>query len=423
MGILKKLNPSLRLALIYLAFSVIWILLSDRVVSIIARNDIAIVGELQTAKGIIFVLLSSVLLLLTSRQIYRNLRATLQKKEELLDKLNALNEAAREGIIDYDPLTDRAEINDETKKLLGIDSTVVENFSFVHQGYIYAADRDRVNEFWKEFIESDHTLLQCEYRYGSNGNFKDVVSRGYAIRDKTTGRPLKIIYALQDVTPIRAAQKKYYEQQVQFNQSLSKTMIEAEEKEKSRWALELHDNVCQVLTVAKLYAGEALRNSDDPFVQKSKAMIEKALDDIRHISSSIRPPEFTTTTLYESITGLLENIRRLVSFDFQVDYDRRTEQVLSTGQKLMVYRIVQEQLNNITKYSGATLVNINISIGADSMVTIVLKDNGIGFDPSNVKTGIGLKNIASRLQLYSGDLKISSSPGSGCELSAQFSYV
>ena len=152
-------------------------------------------------------------------------------------------------------------------------------------------------------------------------------------------------------------------------------------------------------------------------------MIEKALDDIRHISSSIKPPEFSTTTLYESITGLLENIKRLVSFEFQIDYDSRSEQLLTTEQKLMVYRIVQEQLNNITKYSGATLVNINISIGADSMVTIVLKDNGIGFDPSNVKTGIGLKNIASRLQLYSGDLKISSSPGSGCELSAQFSYV
>lgn len=423
MRVSRKLNPSLRLALIYLAFSVAWILLSDRLVSIIARNDVAVIDQLQTVKGITFVVLSSILLLVSSLHIYNNLQTTLQKKEQLLDKLNALSEAAKEGIIDYDPLTDTAEINDEMKKLLGIDTSIVEHFSAVHEEHIYEGDRGRVNEFSKKFLESDHALLQCEYRYGSNGNFRDIVSRGYAIRDKKTGKPLKIIYALQDVTPIRTAQKRYYEQQVQFSQSLSKTMIEAEEKEKNRWALELHDNVCQVLTVAKLYAGEALRNGDDPFVQKSKTMIEKALDDIRHISSSIKPPEFSTTTLYESITGLLENIKRLVSFEFQIDYDSRSEQLLTTEQKLMVYRIVQEQLNNITKYSGATLVNINISIGADSMVTIVLKDNGIGFDPSNVKTGIGLKNIASRLQLYSGDLKISSSPGSGCVLSAQFSYV
>ncbi|MGZ3844985.1 MAG: PAS domain-containing sensor histidine kinase [Flavisolibacter sp.] len=419
----KKLSPSLRLALIYLGFSVVWILLSDRVVSIIARNDVAVISELQTAKGIIFVLLSSVLLLVSSLHIYRSLQTTLQKKEELLDKLNALSEAAKEGIIDYDPLTDTAEINDEMKSILGIDTSVVGNFSAVHQDHIYEADRDRVNEFWKKFIESDHNLLQCEYRYGANGTFRDIVSRGYAIRDKKTGRALKIIYALQDVTAIRTTQKKYYEQQVQFSQSLSKTMIEAEEKEKSRWALELHDNVCQVLTVAKLYADEALRNSENPYVQKSKAMIEKALDDIRHISSSIRPPEFNTTTLYESITGLLENIKRLVSFEFQIEYDRRTEELLTTGQKLMVYRIIQEQLNNITKYSGATLVNIEIAINENSVITIVVKDNGRGFDPSKVKTGIGLKNIGSRLQLYSGELKIASSPGSGCELRAQFSFV
>jgi two-component system sensor histidine kinase UhpB len=222
------------------------------------------------------------------------------------------------------------------------------------------------------------------------------------------------------VTELRDARTKNYQQQMAFRQSLSRTMVEAEEKEKNRWALELHDNVCQVLTVAKLFTEEALRNQDDPFIRKSKNMIEKAINDIRHISSSIKPPEFSTTSLYEAIEGLIDNIKRFVAFEFVIEYDHMADKLLSSEQKLMVYRVVQEQLNNITKYAGASRVELLVAV-ANKQVTVAVKDDGKGFDPAKVKTGIGLKNIGSRLQLFSGDVNIHSSPGKGCELKARFS--
>lgn len=414
------MNPSLRLALIYLAFSVLWILLSDKVVATIANNNVDTINNLQTAKGIVFVLSSGALLFFTSLQIYKNLQKTLQNKEEILEKLNALSEASKEGIIDLDIETDTALINDEMKSLLGAESSVIHRFSSIHNKHIHPDDRPRVQEHFKDFFEGKGLLCQCEYRYGSNGNYRDVVSRGYIIRDKKTQIPLKVIYALQDVTELRDARTKNYQQQMAFRQSLSRTMVEAEEKEKNRWALELHDNVCQVLTVAKLFTEEALRNQDDPFIRKSKNMIEKAINDIRHISSSIKPPEFSTTSLYEAIEGLIDNIKRFVAFEFVIEYDHMADKLLSSEQKLMVYRVVQEQLNNITKYAGASRVELLVAV-ANKQVTVAVKDDGKGFDPAKVKTGIGLKNIGSRLQLFSGDVNIHSSPGKGCELKARFS--
>lgn len=388
----------------------------------IASNDIDVINRLQTAKGIVFVLSSGLLLFFSSRQIYKNLRTTLKNKEELLDKLNALSEASREGIVDHDIETDTAFINDEMKSLLNVESSVINNFSVVHNKHIHPDDRSRVQEHFKDFLDGKNSLCQCEYRYIFNDSSKDIISRGYVIRDKKTQKPVKVIYAMQDVTEIRDARTKYHQQQMVFRQSLSRTMIEAEEKEKNRWALELHDNVCQVLTVAKLFTEEVLRDRDDPYIRKSKNMIEKAINDIRHISSSIKPPEFSTTSLYEAIEGLIDNIKRFVAFEFVIEYDHTAEQLLSAEQKLMVYRVVQEQLNNITKYAGASKVELHLAVANDH-VTIIVRDDGKGFDPSKVKTGIGLKNISSRLQLFSGDLNINSSLGKGCELKAHFSIA
>lgn len=416
---LKTISPSLRLALIYLTFSVLWILLSDELVNKIANHDTSYINKLQTIKGIVFVLSSGVLLFLSSLHIYKSLNKTLQIKEEILDKLNALSKASKEGIIDYDIDSDTGIVNDEMKDLLGLDNSVIEHFSIVHNKHIHPDDQSRVQEYFKSLLEGSGGLWQCEYRYAYDKGYKDVISRGYTIRHRVTNKPQKVVYALQDVTEIRDTRTRYFRQKLKFRQSLSRTMIEAEEKERERWAQELHDNVCQVLTVAKLYTEEAARKNDDPYIGKSQSMIEKAINDIRTISASIKPPEFSTTNLYEAIEGLIDNIRRFVSFEFVIDYDNSAEELLSAEQKLMVYRVIQEQLNNITKYAAASKVELLINI-VDNQVTIVLKDNGKGFDPEKTKTGIGLKNISSRLQLFSGDVSLNSSPGNGCELVARF---
>jgi signal transduction histidine kinase len=123
--------------------------------------------------------------------------------------------------------------------------------------------------------------------------------------------------------------------------------------------------------------------------------------------------------LIASIRELIDSILTIKNMQIDIHKDGFSEEVLSDIQKLMVYRITQEQLNNILKHSKAEHVDIAFS-RKGSQVRLTIEDDGIGFDTIKVKSGLGLKNIQHRLELFNGEMKIISSPERGCKLEAMF---
>ena len=91
------------------------------------------------------------------------------------------------------------------------------------------------------------------------------------------------------------------------------------------------------------------------------------------------------------------------------------EKVLGESLKLMIYRIVQEQINNILKHAAASKVTISIETDTDNIYLSIV-DNGIGFDSNKKSKGIGLRNIDNRVKFYSGTANIISGNGKGCRL-------
>ena len=91
---------------------------------------------------------------------------------------------------------------------------------------------------------------------------------------------------------------------------------------------------------------------------------------------------------------------------------------MTRGFKVNLFRIIQEQLNNIAKYAAASQVWIHIDAKKSLLVTV--RDDGKGFDPSVKPKGIGLMNIRNRAELYEGKMELTSSPGKGCSLSLSF---
>jgi signal transduction histidine kinase len=159
--------------------------------------------------------------------------------------------------------------------------------------------------------------------------------------------------------------------------------------------------------------------SSETLTHEAKKLVVESISEIRQLSASIKPPSFKDNMLVESIETLTQDIRRVQKIGFNIDSSHLDETKLADAHMLLVYRVVQEQLTNITKYSGANKVDINLSASGD-VVNIEIIDNGKGFDPERVKNGIGLRNIQSRLQVYKGKMKISSAPGNGCTLRATF---
>jgi two-component system, NarL family, sensor histidine kinase UhpB len=402
-----------------LLFSSIWILTSDEFVSKLAGNDAEANKHLQNFKGIFFVFFSGSLLYFSAYRYFNNLQETLQNKASLLQKLKALNEATAEGIIDYDFRTDTAILNDQMKTFMEVPDNVIKNFRQIHSSKMHPDDRQMIIEKFDSYLGANNTKWYSEYRYKINKEYRNILSQGFILRDKD-GRPIQMIYILKDVTEIKKSQEKLNEQQAIFRKSLALSVIEAQETERNRWALELHDNICQMLAVSKLYMEIGLNKQNNTSVLlQSKAIVEDAINEIRTISYNIKPPQFDLLTLGESIRMLVSNIKRFQDFEFIMDFNEVREMNLRIEHKLMIYRVIQEQLNNILKYAAAKEIYLSITI-EDGRATVYIQDDGNGFDPEKIKNGIGLNNIRSRLQAFSGNLTINSAPGKGCELIAVF---
>jgi two-component system sensor histidine kinase UhpB len=129
-------------------------------------------------------------------------------------------------------------------------------------------------------------------------------------------------------------------------------------------------------------------------------------------------PKLVEDGLIRSVQLLLTQLNASVELKFQLT-NYIVENDLSGDLKINIYRIIQEQLNNITKHSKASHSEIEINQEGRKLF-IVIKDDGIGFDTSVVANGIGLSNIETRVQLFDGKMKIISSPGKGCEVKIEF---
>lgn len=420
---LPKRSPALRLAILYLLVSTAWILLSDRIVLRIIGNDVEELQVIQSIKGIMFVALGSILLFLVSRRYYRWLTRALSKTEDMLHRYQGLSEASKEGISDHDLRTDTALLNEQMRYFMQEPSHGVSGFEERHRKRIHPGDLDRVVRNYNETLATTSTLWQADFRYLLyDGKYHEVTNRGFILRD-SYDQPLRIIYALQDVSELRNIRTAIYHQNVKHQLKLGQSIIDAQEQERHRWSTELHDNVCQILTVVKLYLEQVEQHKGDGvLIHKAGEMTTKALNDIRQLSASIRPPEFKDTTLHQALDDLLASVERVKSYRITTDLHLLDETLLMNEQKMMIYRVVQEQLSNILKYADASSIDITIKTEAGE-VFIEVADDGCGFDVGQATGGIGLKNIRSRLEVFSGSLLVEASPGNGCRLMARFSLV
>lgn len=250
-----KLSPSAWLTISYLALSIVWIMLGDSLAAEFAGNDKVLYEKIQSFKGLFFILISGLFLYLFSRRLYLGIELSNLQTESIQKKYQALNEAAREGLFDYDYRENKASLNTKMKFFFPADGNVVEQFWQNCQRRIHPDDMDRLSREYKEVILTAKQIFKTEFRLsGVDGKYYRVICNAYLIRHSATNEIIRMIGAIQDITDLRSLQTEYYEQKLKHRRALAASIIQAQETERTRWAEELHDNVCQILSVANMYA-------------------------------------------------------------------------------------------------------------------------------------------------------------------------
>lgn len=198
----------------------------------------------------------------------------------------------------------------------------------------------------------------------------------------------------------------------QFEKELAESQVEIREETLRNISWELHDNIGQLITLAKVY----LQNSDnDPGkVNETIEIIGNALNEVRALSRSINPESIRKMGLIESVNNEMNRFKRMkfMNIDFQIKGDVIE---IPNNEEIIIFRILQEFFSNTFKHSRATEMNLEFLYGSDTLY-IKCRDNGIGFDQDENYNGIGLKNMRNRAKLIDAKLKIDSRVGEGTEL-------
>ena len=206
---------------------------------------------------------------------------------------------------------------------------------------------------------------------------------------------------------------------VEFEHKVTKAIIKTQEEERYEIGSELHDNICQLLTTSLIslsFTKKSIAAEGIEHFQDTKKYIGMATDEIRNLSHRLAPAFFDNITFQEAVEQLITNLNLRNQFKVKFDYSTTDEtNSLNKELQLNVYRIMQEQLRNVIKYSAAKNLCILIKTEKDK-ITLQMNDNGIGFNLNEARSGIGLANMKRRAELFGGTFRIESSPGNGCSL-------
>lgn len=208
------------------------------------------------------------------------------------------------------------------------------------------------------------------------------------------------------------------EQRQAAQQAFARQLLESQEGERKRIAAELHDSLGQNLLVIKNRALlQALTLPDEQarkqFTEFSNA-VSQTLEEVRTISYDLRPSHLDQLGLRTAIVVMIEKVSASSTIQFTHAVDE-LDGLLLPGDEIMLYRIVQECLNNILKHSGATKVVLNVAVHAGELA-LTIRDNGRGFLPdeeTHRRGGLGLQGIAERVRILGGTHAIESAPGQG----------
>ena len=239
------------------------------------------------------------------------------------------------------------------------------------------------------------------------------------------GRPALIGEVSLDITLRRRAEEalRESEQRLRF---LAAQLLSAQERERKRISMELHDELGQSLAVLKLQIRaiqRSLRDDQQDLREECAALLlylDGVIDDVRRLSRDLSPAILEDLGLQSALQYLVNAVSKhyKVSHAFEVE---DLDQLFMDEAQIIIYRIFQECLTNISKHAGATEVSVAIK-EHDGLISLMIEDNGAGFDPASVLArrgvgwGLGLPALAERARMLGGTLKIWSQPGAGTRM-------
>jgi two-component system sensor histidine kinase UhpB len=325
-------------------------------------------------------------------------------------------EGAGDGVWEYHVPSGEVYYSDIYKKMLGYSDHEFKNNLVEWRMKIHPDDLPAVETIEKNYDSglADHHSVEYRIR-NKSGEYTWVLDRGMVIERSPEGTPLKIIGTNKNIT-----ERKINEEKLKNNERrVVEAIIEAQERERQEISYELHDNVNQLLSTGMLVlsVAENYPEHTTEYIAQSKDAVQRAIDEIRRITHTLNPATLDFVGLTASIEDVMKEINITGRLHISFIQEGINENKLASSVQLAIFRIIQEQLTNIIKHSGASNAIIKLVQDPDK-IQLEVRDNGSGFDMPTTRMGLGLNNIFTRVEHYNGVATLETRPGDGCLLKA-----
>ena len=220
----------------------------------------------------------------------------------------------------------------------------------------------------------------------------------------------RAVTIVRDVTDLKRA--------MQVNHDLAGRLIASQEAERHRIGRELHDEVCQSVALAKIAVDQLAREAADEFkvrLEKLSESVDTIARELHNVSHALYPSKLQTLGLVRAVQSLCDDWSHQTGVQITFTH-RNLTQEFDQQVSLCLYRIVQEALHNIGRYSGAAQAEVHLMEDSEQ-VTLRIADPGVGFDPQDTRhRGLGLLSIRERVAFFGGQVAIHARPGAGTRI-------
>jgi len=352
---------------------------------------------------------------ITDRVAYKNqLEKTVEKRTKELtisaNKFKNIFDASNDAIFITDLEGNFIELNNIAKKRINLSENNVLNLKEFHS---FKNSKSLLNYF-KQIVDVGENITTSFYQNKSK-NIVHIELNGKLIKHNNKKA---ILHISRDITE----RKELEEQKLNL-------IIKTEEKERSRFAKDLHDGIGATLSAAKMYLNIAKRTEAGS--EKKQELIEQTLSlmndigkDVKQIAVNIRPHNLQEIGLINALNNFCEKLNSVGAI--KVEFKTNKENIkLNANVEINIFRIINELINNTLKYAQAKNIFISLIENEENLI-INYTDNGKGFDfektQNSNKKGTGLDNIIHRTNLLKGNININSEKGKGMKAEIKFTH-
>jgi PAS domain S-box-containing protein len=364
------------------------------------------------------------------------LRAKNLELQEVLHRYSELYHKAPAGFVTLDVKGEIIEANNAAVEMLGLSRKSLVQMGFAR--LLHTEDRKKYVEILAELNGIPGGRARGELRLMRGRSTPFYAHVEVAPHKSAMGKMQGWLVAFIDISRSKNAENKLQEvcSRLEESQSrlkrLSARLLSAQEEERKRIAGELHDSIGQTLAAMKFSIEHSLGNNPVCKPEEATAMLDRlipilqnAIEEVRNIYSGLRPVMLDDFGIIATLGWFCRQFAASfpgIHVELTIDIE---EKDVPDGLKIVIFRIVQEALNNAAKHSHAEWVDLTLR-GERGWVDLIVEDDGIGFSrqapsqKSDDRAGIGLASMRERAELSGGVLSITSGVGTGARIEVKW---